>query len=334
MLGNYVVHYQQIHNIALDHSGPLYERDVIKYDKQDDNAASRLFSAELLRYASQNPREHLGIVVYIFVFSDFIDAYQSRTMPHQQCIQIAIRTLLFLETWRLFLKKQGYIEDKHFISRAAYDIAKTLAKGLLGLVIIHRDHLPSPTPLLTWKHVSEGNERHYANMRVMIPDFTVLQSILMAPKLHTLASASSQHRFSKAGYKKTVNGYQHTNLLEEGIDYELLKAFSSDAEFTEAYRAAVEENDTLWTLVGLHPAMILSAPMPSIQSMPVDNSPESLPDIPHIDSLASDQSILDGLQTAIDSINTATNLTRTEDEELDACTFAAVALALEKLAKM
>ncbi len=51
-----------------------------------------------------------------------------------------------------------------------------------------------------------------------------------------------------------------------------------------------------------------------------------------LDSI-SDQSILEGLQAAIDSINNAVNLTLGEENELEALTFAAVALSLEKLAK-
>ncbi|KAK0193238.1 hypothetical protein F5146DRAFT_1133893 [Armillaria mellea] len=39
-LGNFLMYYEQIHNIAVNKSGPLYECDTIKYDKQDDNATS------------------------------------------------------------------------------------------------------------------------------------------------------------------------------------------------------------------------------------------------------------------------------------------------------
>ncbi len=182
-LGNFLVYYEQIHDIAVDKSGPLYECDVIKYDKQDDNAASHLFSSELLRHASQNPKHNLGIVVYTFVFGEFIDAYQSRTMSHKERAKICIRTLLFLETWRNFLKKQGYSQARYFISSEAYDIAKTLATGLLGVIVIYRDHLPRPVPLLTWKLCSDGNERTFSGMRGIIPDFSVVQAIIMALKL-------------------------------------------------------------------------------------------------------------------------------------------------------
>lgn len=71
-LGNFLVFYQQAHGLALDPQSPLYRRDVIKYDKQDDNAATRLFSADTLELASKNPTDNMGLVVYLLVFGDFI----------------------------------------------------------------------------------------------------------------------------------------------------------------------------------------------------------------------------------------------------------------------
>lgn len=332
-LGNFLVYYEQIRNIAVDKSGPLYERDAIKYDKQDDNAASRLFSSELLHYAARDPNHNLGAIVYTFVFGEFIDAYQSRTMSHHERAKICIRTLLFLETWHEFLKKQGYPPGRHFISSEAYDIAKTLGKGLLGLILIYRDHLPHPVPFLPWKPGTCGNEHGFSGFRCIIPDFSVVQAILMIPKLRAMMSSSSSHRFGKVNFKKTANGYQHTYLLDGEVDYAKLKTFPSDADLTEAYRIAVEENETLWILLGLHPSIIRNAPMPSLESLPVVSDP--LPEINEedLDSI-SDQSILEGLQAAIDSINNAVNLTLGEENELEALTFAAVALSLEKLAKM
>lgn len=59
-LGNFVCFYQLVHDLAMRPDGPLYKRDVVKYDKHDDNAASRLFSANTLKQASGDPSKHLG----------------------------------------------------------------------------------------------------------------------------------------------------------------------------------------------------------------------------------------------------------------------------------
>lgn len=122
-------------------------------------------------------------------------------------------------------------------------------------------------------------------------------------------------------------------MLDGELDYNKLKCFPSDTDFTEAYKLALEENETLWTLLGLHPSTIENAPMPSLQPLPSSSDP--LPDVEIEGQVPpSNQTILDGLQSAIDSINSVTNLTLAEENELKALTFAAVALSVEKLTRI
>ncbi|KAF9019704.1 hypothetical protein BDZ89DRAFT_959010 [Hymenopellis radicata] len=143
VLGNFTVHYEQLYDMAMSKNTPLYERDVVRSDKQDDNAAARLFSAAALEHALEKPDENMGLCVYLFIFGELIDAYQSRVMSHHQRAKIALRTRLFLTTWKRFLKKQGYPQHRYYISAQADDIFSILIDGLLGLIIIHRDHLQS-----------------------------------------------------------------------------------------------------------------------------------------------------------------------------------------------
>ncbi len=73
--------------------------------------------------------------------------------------------------------------------------------------------------------------------------------------------------------------------------------------------------------------------MPSSESSPISSDP--LPDVEIEEKEPpSNQNILEGLQNAIDLINSATNLTLAEEDELEALTFVAVALSVEKLARM
>lgn len=330
-LGNYTVHYQQVRELAFSPDSPLYIRDVEKYDKQDDNAASRLFSAAILEQASSRPEDYMGFIVYDFVFGEFIDAFQCRTMNHCDRARIAIRTGIFLETWRMFLKKQGYIEARHFISKEAYDICKMLQNGLLGSMIVYRDHIPKPMPFVPWKLVSEGNEHQFSGWR-KLPDFSMVQAVLMVPRLQGTELSLSESPFGKKNYKAQANGYQHTYLHDGKLDYDLLSALPSDADLTAAYRAAIDENDALWTLLGIHPTEILEAPTPTLAPLLVDQSPDiAEEDIPIADE---DQTTLEQLQTAIDAIETTFGLTREEDNEVEACTFAAIALSLQELAQM
>jgi hypothetical protein len=57
--------------------------------------------------------------VYLFVIGDLVDAYESRSMIHATRAKAALRVQLFLDTWKQFLKKQGYSQAWHYLSPAA-----------------------------------------------------------------------------------------------------------------------------------------------------------------------------------------------------------------------
>ncbi|KAK0472858.1 hypothetical protein IW261DRAFT_1311793, partial [Armillaria novae-zelandiae] len=99
-LGSFNATYQHVHGIAMQPNSPLYNCDVIKYNKQDDNTASQIFSADTLEKAMENTEDYLGLIVYLFVFGEFVDALQSCMMAHKHHVQIALRTKLFLDTWK------------------------------------------------------------------------------------------------------------------------------------------------------------------------------------------------------------------------------------------
>ena len=87
-LGNYTAMYSQVRKAAFAHNGPLYRRDVEKVDCQDDNAACRLLSASTLRWFTTHHGSHpenektRGLIVFLFLMGEAVDAYQSRTLPH------------------------------------------------------------------------------------------------------------------------------------------------------------------------------------------------------------------------------------------------------------
>jgi hypothetical protein len=54
VMGNYVALYEQVLHLSRGEGTPLYQRDVNKVDRQDDNAATRLFSAGVLQYLSDH----------------------------------------------------------------------------------------------------------------------------------------------------------------------------------------------------------------------------------------------------------------------------------------
>jgi hypothetical protein len=268
-LGNFLVFFRLIHTLGMKPKTPLYRRDFINSDRMDDPAAGRFFSADFLEQAAEDLAENLGLIVYLLVFGDFIDAWQSRTLGHHERAKIVIRTHLFLQTWRMFLAKAGYPEAPHFILKEAFDIAQILINGLLGLIIIHRDHLGDhPCPLLPWFNASEPNEHCFSGMRDITADFTMQQAILIVPKLRVKMQASVRVPKNQSDFKKQASGYCHTYYSSENIDYDLLSQFPTDVELSTAYGIAGQENECLWSLLGIHPARIKSAPARGLAPAP------------------------------------------------------------------
>ena len=61
-------------------SSPIYMRDVEKLDRQDNNAATRLFCADTLEWLQDHHPEQLGLAAYLFIFGELIDAWQNRSI--------------------------------------------------------------------------------------------------------------------------------------------------------------------------------------------------------------------------------------------------------------
>lgn len=103
--------YGMIRPLALD-GGPLYPRDVDNLDRQDDRAALRLMSADALEALVRADRKAIkkgeprlcGVIVYLFVFGELVDAYQNRFIPSTEHLRMAFRALFFLEIWKSTLR--------------------------------------------------------------------------------------------------------------------------------------------------------------------------------------------------------------------------------------
>ena len=108
---------------------PLYHRDVVKLDRQDDNAATRLFSAKTLKFLASHHPDCIGVIVYLFVFGELVDAYQNRHITHSEWIKLVLRARFFLDSWEAYLSTCGYRKDRYFISREASDIIRIITEG-------------------------------------------------------------------------------------------------------------------------------------------------------------------------------------------------------------
>jgi hypothetical protein len=251
VFGNFIAMYRHLLEVALGDGTPLHMRDVTKVDRQDDNAAVRLFSSATLRYLAENHPESVGVIVYLFVFGEVVDAYQNRQISHAERIKMVLRARYHLESWTTYLVACGYRKDRYFISREANDILRILIDGFIALIIIHRDHLPTPAPLLPWLHSSESCEHTFGDARDVVKDFTFLDFIYMIPKLRIKLHEAALRGKASNG-KARAAGYSHTYFDHEGLDLLVLSTFPTDAEITAIAEIAAQEADSLIALLGVN----------------------------------------------------------------------------------
>jgi hypothetical protein len=124
VLGNHLAMYSQVWDMAFTTTPgcPLYHQDVKKLDRQDDNPATRLFSAAALDFVVSYFPDHLGLIVYLFVMGEVVDAYQSRMISHLEQVKMVLRCQYFLRLWKCFLNVTGYPQSRYYISREADNI--------------------------------------------------------------------------------------------------------------------------------------------------------------------------------------------------------------------
>ena len=253
VLGNHLAMYSYVRDMAFSAlpGCPLYHRDVEKLDRQDDNAATRLFSAAALDFVINQFPDRLGLIVYLFVMGEVVDAYQSRTISHLERIKMVLRCRYFVRLWKRFLNAAGYTESRHYISREADDILNTLIDGLIGLIYVYRDHLGNLRyPLLPWLHSTEICEHVFAECRKLVKDFTHLNFLYMIPRLNVLIRAASL--FSKGTDPKAqAMGYSHSHLDPENARIESLAMYPTDGEIALAVDEAWNEAVTLLGLLGI-----------------------------------------------------------------------------------
>lgn len=215
--GNYTAIYRHIREMAFEPDSPLYHRDVEKLDRQDDNAATRLFSAATLDYLGKNHPENVFTILMNFVFAELCDAYQSRHITHREREVLVLRAFYFIEMWQTYLDNAGYKRAQYCISREALDIAHYLVEGLLSLVIIYRDYFPDDYPLLTWLHSTEPCEHVFGECRFVVPDFALLEFFQMVPRIE-VKIRQSVHQGQCGNSTNRARGYNHTYFDNHGID--------------------------------------------------------------------------------------------------------------------
>lgn len=341
VLGNYIAVYSQVRLLAISEDSPLYYRDVEKLDRQDDRAASRLFSASFLEYTLKD-KDHLALSVLLFVYGDLVDAYENRTLPHLERIKMAYRAHAFKSLWKAFLKQSKYPEKTYFISPAADDITTILVDGLFALIYIYRDKLDGKYPLLPWIHGSEANEHVFGLLRTMVSDFTMLDVLQLIPKIRVRLHAACRNKIADSDFKRTASGYSHTYYDTDAPSLAPLLDFPSDSDIHSACAAAHEEACALWKMLGGYRADAVpqnansspltrpSAPINTDQgkSDAIGNDQDKGEDDDGMDDTTFRKTDRTELQQALQSMDNAHSLTTEQENTLDECTYAAASLAV------
>ncbi|KAJ7659816.1 hypothetical protein DFH06DRAFT_1326841 [Mycena polygramma] len=332
-MGNFTAIFRRIWEMAMDPNSPLYHRDVERLDRQDDAAACRLFCAAVLEWLAENHPDYIGEIVYLFVFGELVDAYQSREITHMERVKLALRARYFLDAWAKYLQVAGYKQQDYFLSREAVDIARFLIEGIISLIFIHRDHIPGTIPLLPWLHSSEPCEHTFGNSRDIVKDFTFLDFVYMAPKLRvTMREAVLSGKSTDR--KAAAQGYHHTYFDTVGADLAKLAVYPSDDEIKQASEEAAAECESLVALLGITPAQLYEnrpAPLPGIDAWfsdepeeveePLEEFEDTEPEVCEAEELQALVNAEERLDAPIRSGET--------DRELTTLTYATIAIAVD-----
>ncbi|KAG8715663.1 hypothetical protein FRC08_010298 [Ceratobasidium sp. 394] len=304
ILGNCVIHYLQVLVLSVERHSPLYQRDVCKVDRQDDRAATRLFSSAFLRHIARISSEHStgipfkaapldivsrdlpppsvvlkhslhGLLVLLYVLGEAFDAFQSCSLDIPERIHMVLRLFFFLEIWKSSLKTLGYSETEHFVTQDLYQILLNLVHSYMSLVLIYRDKLDHPNyPLCAWLHSTEGAEHTFAQVRKAKSDFDFSDFITMVPKLDIMSSAALSTGNDETDSKARASGYSHTLYSKLGINIAAMSNFPFDSIINRAAKTAYKEAEALFSRCGIAVTEELFPPPASTASGAADTASE------------------------------------------------------------
>ena len=341
ILGWYPAFYQQAQDIVEDTAcSPLAWCDVEQLNHQDDCAAACLFSTATLEYLIHYVgKSSLGFSIYLFIFGELIDAYQSWKVSHAERAIMVLHAKFFKDLWKSFLQEGKYSAQHYFISHNADKIFHTLVHGLLGLIFIHCDFLGSDPksksfPLMPWTHGSESNEHIFGIMHSLISDFTMLDVIRMIPKLTVRLQVACRNWDQSVG--NTASGYSHTYFHDEDAPLSIFSNYPSDEDIRSLAAIAHNEACYLWSLLGYEPSDGLAVSLSNghqLSPIPGDSDEkDSDKDLEDNATISEQRELLDTIEATSKSMHSG--MSWADSGHLHECTFATAALNLQDFSDM
>ncbi|EGG08742.1 uncharacterized protein MELLADRAFT_84258 [Melampsora larici-populina 98AG31] len=143
------------------------------------------------------------------------------------------------------------------ISPQSFKIFSTMALRLIGLIISHCQFYSS-IPLMPWKHGTEPLEHAFGWMRVISPNFTVLDARQMIPKIHAVVKSLASGMVNFEGSEHIHAGYKHAFANEKAPTHtNHLCHFPNDEEITFKLNAAKTYATSLAAFVGMHDSPVV-----------------------------------------------------------------------------
>ncbi|KAF8804267.1 hypothetical protein BYT27DRAFT_7010987, partial [Phlegmacium glaucopus] len=194
--------------------------------------------------------EHLGLIIFLFICGEVINAYQNRSLSLSAHVQLILCAHFFIELWEIFLELSKYPKSRHYVLPQCADITCTLIHGFLQVVIIYCDYSGGIQPLLPWLLSTEVIEHIFGLCRLIIKDFTMLDFYYMVLKLFIkLQQAVLSSKFSDG--KARASGYNHTYTDTRGIDIQALSTYPTNSDINDIAVCTYGEAESLFALPGV-----------------------------------------------------------------------------------
>lgn len=255
-LGQHVLLYSQLVEIAHEPGGPLMISDVEHLDRQDDRAAARLLSSAVLKHIAERHQDWVGLGVYLFIVGGIFEAWQNRMIGHDNRLRLVLRARYFLHYWREHIVRHPlHTLAINFISRESFDILTIICESYIKLLRIYRDIYPGQ-PFIPWLHSTESNEHLFGVARTVKTDFTYLDFLQLVPKIGSLLLGAFGESMAYAKGSATRSGYYHTWFNIKKLNLIALRIIPGDGFIDMAASASYLEAAQLLEACGVYPVEV------------------------------------------------------------------------------